>query len=98
MNSKYKNHFLSATVKTPYLIFILILLPHDLAGTGDFPDPAIKTHPGPQPGIITFMTLRKWVGILGISLVPIVVLGSLILGHFGILTSVSAASIGPRPS
>jgi hypothetical protein len=49
-----------------------------------------------QPWIISYLTLRKTVGFLGISLVPIMVIGSLILDHLingqpaDILTSVSA--------
>ncbi len=37
--------------------------------------------PPPGPLIISYLTLRKVVGFLGIGLVPVVVLGSLILDH-----------------
>ncbi|GGB20622.1 hypothetical protein [Puia dinghuensis] len=49
------------------------------------------TPPADQPLIITYMTLRKCIGFMGISLVPVLVLGSLLLDHPPqIRTSVSA--------
>src|SRR5207245_2066576 len=45
----------------------------------------------PDSLVISYLTLRKMVGLLGISLVPVMVLGSFILDHTTqILASVSA--------
>lgn len=41
----------------------------------------LPVPPDPDTRIITFMTLRKLVGLLGISLPPVLILGSFILDH-----------------
>jgi len=43
--------------------------------------PVLPKSSAPDSLIISYMTLRKLVGLLGISLVPVLVLGSLILDH-----------------
>lgn len=49
------------------------------------------TQPLQSPLIISYLTLRKWVGFLGIALAPVLVIGSLLLDRpRQILVSVSA--------
>ena len=51
---------------------------------------AFQPH-GPSPLIISYRTLRRSVGLLGVLLVPVLVLGSLLLDHPPVIqTSVSA--------
>jgi hypothetical protein len=63
------------------------------------PPKAPTTAPAPQtnaPWIISYLTLRKTIGVLGISLVPVLVIGSYLIDHLingqpaTIQTSVSA--------
>lgn len=52
---------------------------------------AIQNPPPPDSMVISYMTLRKMVGLLGISLVPVLVIGSFIVDHTNqIQVSVSA--------
>jgi hypothetical protein len=55
-----------------------------------------QSTPAARPWIISYLTLRKTIGVLGISLVPVLVIGSFIIDHLingqpaAIQTSVSA--------
>ena len=59
-------------------------------------NPTTQSTPSAGPWIISYLTLRKTIGVLGISLVPVLVIGSFIIDHLingqpaAIETSVSA--------
>jgi hypothetical protein len=59
-------------------------------------NPSTQSTPAAGPWIISYLTLRKTIGVLGISLVPVLVIGSFIIDHLingqpaAIQTSVSA--------